>query len=260
MTGRDRIAIIVVVTAAALAAYWFLLFAPKREEASALGAKVTTQRQRLQTAQTELAASQAARATYAANYAAVAELGKAVPPDDDIASLVYQLDSTAGASSIDFRSIKLVSTNAGVAATPAPSAAGATPVAAPSQATTAALPPGASVGPAGLATMPFTFSFDGQFRSLAGFFDRVDHFIDVNPRALGANGRLVMINGFSMTFSQGGYPRLKANVAATAYLLPAGQGLTNGGSPSAPAQSGAQPASSPGAGAPTTTPATASTP
>lgn len=270
MTRRDRVALTVVAVAVALAAYWFLLFAPKREEAARLQGQVAQQRQRLQTAEANLAASQAARSSYAANYTAVARLGKAVPADDDVPSLVYQLDSSANASTVDFQSIKLEGGSPG--STPAPAApipppsgsssgastastpTSATPgaPAAPTQAATAALPPGAVVGPAGLATMPFTFAFNGSFRQLSDFFGRVQRYIDADARRVTATGRLLTLNSISLTFSGRGYPHLKANVSATAYLLPASEGLLNGASPTAPPQGAAQPASSPGSASPTT--------
>ncbi len=304
MTRRDRIALTVVVAVAALAAYWFLLLAPKRDEAAAVQGQLTQQQQRLQTAQSDLSASQAARASYAANYTAVAQLGKAVPADDDVPSLVYQLDSTAGSSSVNFQSIKLDSSgtptplpapasppaagSSGSAASSGSSSAGGsatsggaatssgsttaagssptssssaptTTAAAPTQAATASLPPGAVVGPAGLATMPFTFSFDGNFSHLSDFFGRLERFISADRRGVAATGRLLTINGVSLTFGSTGYPHLTASVSATAYLLPASEGLLNGASPGGPTQGGGQPVSSSG-GTPSTAPATVTAP
>jgi hypothetical protein len=253
MTGRDRIALMVVVSVVSVVAFWFLALAPKRQEAASLGAQVTEQQQRLTAARSNLTASQVARSSYAVNYAAVAQLGKAVPANDDIPSLVYQLDSTAKGSGVNFQVIKL--TGAGAAApapapaTPAPPASGdsgaqaasATTPAAPTQAATAALPPGAVVGPAGIATMPLEFSFNGSFPRLSTFFGRLDGFIRPRPTGVDARGRLLTINAFSLKFSNKGYPHLKATVNATAYLLPADEGLLAGASPSAPAQGGVQP-------------------
>lgn len=286
MTRRDHIALTVVVGLAALLAYWFLLLAPKREEASTLKEKVTQERTRLQTAQADLAASQAARASYAANYTAVAQLGKAVPADDDVPSLVYQLDSTAGASGVDFQTIKLASGAASAPPPPAPpagkggeaasasstspggssAAASSSPPAgtasapaAPTQAATAPLPPGAIVGPAGIATMPFDFSFNGSFFRLSNFFGRVQRYVDATRAGIDTTGRLLTINSIAITFTAKGYPHLKATVSANAYLLPASEGLLNGARPSAPPQGGAQPVSNQGA-APPVAPATAAAP
>lgn len=254
MTGRDRIALFVVVSVVSVVAFWFLALAPKRKEAAALGVQVTEQQQRLATAQSSLAASEAARSSYAANYTTVARLGKAVPADDDIPSLVYQLDRAANGVGVNFQVIKLTGGVSGGAPAPAPAApappasggSGAQPAstttpAAPTQAATAALPPGAVVGPAGIATMPLEFTFDGSFPQLSNYFGRLEAFIRARSNGVDARGRLLTINAIGLEFGSKGYPHLKATVNATAYLLPASEGLLAGASPSAPAQSGAQP-------------------
>jgi len=123
--------------------------------------------------------------------------------------------------------------------------------AAPTQAATAALPPGAVVGPAGIATMPLDFTFDGSFSRLSDFFGRLDGFIQARPAGVDARGRLLTINAFAMEFGSKGYPQLKATVNATAYLLPASEGLLAGASPAAPAQGGAQPVANPAPANPT---------
>jgi hypothetical protein len=280
VTARDRIALTVVVVMALLGAYWFLLLGPKRGEASQLKRQVEQQETRLQTARQTVAAAQQARTSYPANYAAVARLGKAVPADDDIPSLLYQLDKTAKGNGADFRLIKLLGGSSGapapVAAAPAagqpgaapggqqqggPQPASGTPTApAPaSQGATATLPPGAVVGPAGLATMPFSFRFEGTFFRLTDFFGSVERYISATNRTINVSGRLLTVNGIGVVFTRKGYPHMRAVVSATAYVLPNSEGLANGATPSTPPQGGAQPAAAPG-GAPPTAPATATAP
>ena len=283
MTGRDRIALTVVVSVALVVSFWFLLLGPKRGEASRLGRQVAQQETRLQTARQTVAAAQQARASYPANYAAVARLGKAVPADDDIPSLLYQLDSTAKANGADFRLVKLVGGAPGAAPAAAPAggqpaqqpggqpaggqpAGGSQPAtgtpgspAAPSQAATATLPPGAVVGPAGLATMPFGFRFEGDFFQLTNFFGSIERYIAANNRQISVSGRLLTLDGIGVVFTRKGFPHMRAVVTATAYVLPNTEGLVNGATPSAPPQGGAQPASTP-SGAPPTAPATVTGP
>lgn len=249
MTQRDRIALTVVIVAALLAGFWFLLMAPQRDKASKLGTQLTQQRQRLATARSDEAASRAAHAQYARNYASVAQLGKAVPADDQVPSLVYQLSSTAASAGVQFQSIKLQSAGSGAAAPPTASPAS------PTQAATASLPPGAVVGPAGFPTMPFSFTFEGSFFRLSDFFARVEGLIQSRKRGLSVRGRLLTIDGLALTAGPQGFPTMKASVAATAYLLPAEQGLTNGATPTAPPASGAQPVSTTSTAAPKTPPA-----
>ncbi|MFN8133095.1 MAG: hypothetical protein U0R70_16245 [Solirubrobacteraceae bacterium] len=279
MTRRDRIVVLILVGVAALAAFWFLVLGPKRDEADKLGKQAAAAELRRDQAQASVDASRAARAQYAADYATVARLGKAVPVDDDVPGLVYQLSATAGQAGVDFRSVKLDAGGAGgssaSSSAPAPSApsssgsqgasgqsgSGSQPVAAPapgaaaSQSATATLPPGATVGPAGFPTMPFSFTFEGSFFRLADFFRDVERYIKPAKDTVAVRGRLLMVNGISLTAAGRGFPLMRAQVSAMAYLLPADQGLTNGASPAAPGTG--QPVSATTTAAPPTTAATA---
>jgi hypothetical protein len=109
VTRRDRIVIVVVAAVAVVGAFWMLALKPKRDQAAKLGKDLAAAHQRLDQAQRDVREGEFARAGYAANYSAVARLGKAVPSDDDVPSLVYQLDSTARSTGVDFRSVKLTS-------------------------------------------------------------------------------------------------------------------------------------------------------
>ncbi len=254
MTARDRIVIIVVGAVVGLAAFWFLALAPKREEAKSIRDKVAQEQSRLQTARQAADAAEAARRRYDSDYATVARLGKAVPSEDETATLVYQLETAARKAHVDFRSIKLESsgsptqtnsTPAGTAAAAgaaegnkpadpnAAPAAGAAPVA-PVAAAAATLPPGASVGPAGFPTMPFSFTFEGTFFNMERFLREVDRFTRTLNNQITVNGRLLTVDGVGLVAGRGGFPRVKASVRATAYLLPADQGLTAGATPAAP--------------------------
>ena len=252
MTTRDRLVIVGVLLVAALAGFWFLALAPKRKEAADLQAQIATQTQQLTTAQARATEARQAKARYNEDYAAVAKLGKAVPKSDALPSLVYQLQSVAHSARIDFTSLK-ISGGGGQGPTPAaaaaPAAAGgatasgsssgssssnssassgsssSTPAApattqpAPAtQAAAATLPPGATVGSAGFPTMPFSFVFSGTFFDMERFFGDVQKFVRVKGKEVDANGRLLSVDGFSLVAGPGGFPNVKANVVATAYL------------------------------------------
>ena len=253
MTTRDRIALTVVIAAVLVGGFWFLVLGPQRSRATKLGTQLNKEQQRLTAAQSEVTQSRAARAEYPVNYATVARLGKAVPSTDDVPSLVYQLSSTAQTTGVDFRTIKLQNASSGAtaapaSATPAPApgkastaSASTTAPAAATQAATATLPPGAVVGPAGFPTMPFSFTFEGSFFRLSSFFSRLERQIQSSRRGLSVRGRLLTVDGLALTAAGQGFPHMKAAVAATAYLLPADQGLTNGATPSTPPAGSAQP-------------------
>jgi hypothetical protein len=267
VTSRDRIAAIAVGSVVLLAAFWFFMLGPKRKDADALSAKITQAQTRLDAARQATAAAATARTRYDEDYATVAKLGKAVPADDDVASLVYQLDHVSRGSHIDFRSIKLNSSGAAapVAAPPVAQAAavagatdsgkdGATTPPATgvpaSQSSAAGLPPGSTVGSAGFPTMPFSFVFDGSFFNMEHFFTGVQRFAAVHGDSLSVRGRLLTVDSFALTASTDGFPKVKASINATAYLVPQDEGLTGGATPQGPAA--ATPAA---AGAPAASPA-----
>jgi hypothetical protein len=261
VTSRDRIVGLVVGAVALLGAFWFLALSPKRKDAADLSAKITQAQQRLDTARQSVATATAARKRYDVDYAAVAKLGKAVPADDDVASLVYQLNHVSQDAHIDFRSIKLNSSGA----TPPPAAppvaqaaavasasgdsssssssststtsSSTTPPATgvpASQTAAAGLPPGSTVGSAGFPTMPFSFVFDGSFFDMEHFFSGIQRFATLNGDQLSVRGRLLTVDGFTLTASRFGFPKVKASINATAYLVPQDQGATGGATPAGP--------------------------
>ena len=241
MTARDRSVLIVVAMLGVLGAFWFLAISPKRKEASDVAAEVAAAQTRFDAAQASAASADAARKQYSTDYATVARLGKAVPVDDDMPSLVYQLSHTAKVNHVDFRSIKLTSTGGGTAAPTGAAAAvasangntsatGSTPAAT----VTPALPPGATVGTAGFPTMPFSFNFTGSFRNMQRFLKAIDGFTAVKGKSINVKGRLLTVDGVGLKAGVKGFPDVDATVAVTAYLLPADEGLTAGATPATP--------------------------
>ena len=251
---RGQIAGVVAVIAV-LGAFWMLALAPKREKSATVAGQVTEARQRLAAATSAAGNARNARAAYQRDYATVARLGKAVPADDDIASLLFQLESVAKKSKIDFRAFKLVGGGSPAEPTPAAAAAPttgagaktgtgadktATTPADPSAATPATpaisqAPPGASVGSAGLLTMPFTFTFDGGYLPMQRLLGSIDRLADATGDTIFVNGRLLTVDGFSLVASRDGFPKVKAQVSATSYILPASQTATLLATPSSPA-------------------------
>jgi hypothetical protein len=273
MSGQGRIAVAGVALVAAVAAFWFLVLAPKRADIASVHDAVAQADARRATAENAAAAAQRTRTAYQHDYATLARLGKATPADDDVASLVYQLEALARANKVDFRAVKLTGTAAAPAPAPAPAASepGATdatakdtaakdPTAAPPTTPVAPAitqaPPGAVVGEAGLITLPFTFTFDGGYLPMQRMLGAIDRLADRTDGAISVRGRFVTVDGFALDASRLGFPKVKATVSATAYIVPATEGITGGATPQGPAAGAvSQPGSSP-AGA--TPPATAS--
>ena len=214
MTARDRTLLIALAAVATVAAFWFVGLKPKRAEIASLDSQIVTQTERLQTARRTVAAGVAAKADYPRDHATVLELGKALPADDDLPSLLYELDAASRGAHIDFESIK----RGAAAGSPAPTSATAPTGTAATSA--AALPPGAVVGTAGLATLPFTFTFRGSFFDLQHFLASVDGFVRSSDAGVAVRGRLLTVNGVSLVPNEAGLARIEANIAATAYIAP----------------------------------------
>jgi hypothetical protein len=246
MTGRDRIVLIVFASLAVLAAVWLLAVSPERKRATELATKVSTAQAQLTTAESEVASARGAQARYTAEYASVVSLGKAVPPSQEVSSLIYQLDQASNRKQVEFNSI---TSGSGAGASPASTAAAATP----------------GTALAGFTQMPFTFVFNGSFLDLYHLFQQLNHYtLRTASGGLEVSGRLLTIQSLKLapdtvaaqgTGKAGGKSaeQLTGTITAAAYVLPASQGLTGGATPASPA-GGASPAaaSSAAVGSPTT--------
>jgi Tfp pilus assembly protein PilO len=251
MTGRDRMVIMAIAVLAILAGGWLLVVSPERKEAAQAETKIESARTALQTAQSQAASERSAEARYASAYVSVVKLGKAVPPQQEVPSLVYELERASNQRSIDFNSITSSSTSG-------------TPSAAASSTSTA------SATPAAFTQMPFTFIFKGSYFGLAHLLGQIDGLARtttttgagaskssdasaLTPTGVQVNGRLLTIQGVNLALeNQGGASagsaktgsELTATITATAYVLPASQGLTAGATATGPAGSAAASAAS----------------
>ncbi len=137
LSDRDRKILIGIVPLLAIVAYWFLVLAPKREEASAAAEELTVQEERRDKAQANLTAAKGAKKDFSADYTQIVRLGKAIPASVDMPSLIVQLDSAAEGTGIVFTKIKTGERVETPAAAP-PTGSPTTPPADPSQQTPAA--------------------------------------------------------------------------------------------------------------------------
>jgi hypothetical protein len=250
VTARDRIVIMVVLALAAVAASWMFVVSPKRSEASSLNTQVSSEQSQLTAAQGQVAAGMSARRQFAGQYAQLAKLGEAVPPDDDIPSLIYQVQSAAQASRVTFRGLQLSSAGASSSSSSSSSSpSGQTPA--------AQLPPGAAVGAAGLPTEQFTITLSGNYFNLSGFFNKLEGFVASDSGTLVIRGRLMTINAISLVPGPTGFPQITASVSATTYIVPPTEGSFGGATPAGPAPT--TPAQASSSGSSTTPPAAAVT-
>lgn len=256
LSATNRMIVAMVALAVLCIAFLVLVLGPKRQEASDLGAKIGDLKASLAQHEQEVAAALAARQSFPTDYQQLVVLGKAVPGDDDIASLLVQVNRIAGAAGVTFRNLELSAAAGAPAAAPAPApaASGAVPAAAPASPTEVAastLPLGATVGPAGLAVMPYTLTFDGSFFQVADFIDGLDALVETTNDNVSVDGRLITIDAFSLAPDPaGGFPALQATFSVTTFLTPPTQGITAGATPIAPAPATATPVATTTGGAP----------
>ena len=243
--SSSNLAVVGVLAVSAIAgAFWVLALSPKREEASKLDAEATQVKSSLASHRAEIAAGEEARDDFADEYQRLVVLGKAVPGDDDTASLLVQVNIIAAAAGVQFSNLVLSSEGSEEtteAAAPAP--AGSTPIS-PTEVAASTMPLGATVGPAGLGVMRYTLSFGGSFFEVADFIEGLDSLVETQNEKVTVDGRLLTINGFSLQAApKAGFPLLEATFSVTTYLTPPGEGLTGGVSPESAGPAEATPAS-----------------
>jgi hypothetical protein len=227
VTRSTKLLIPAVIAVAVAAAFWFLVLAPKREEITKLDAEMTQQESAAAQAEQQAAGYQQAKDDYRKNYTTVVRLGKAVPTDDDVRSLLVQLDATAKESKVDFRSLAL--SGGGAAPTGSTGTAGAT-----GSGQLAPAPGAVPVGSAGFSAMPFNFTFSGSFFRLSDFFSRLERFVTVQNNNIDVTGRLLLLGSIAITPDSGDLNSLQAQVGATTYIVPPTEGVTAGATPGGP--------------------------
>jgi hypothetical protein len=250
MTGRDRMVLIGVVVLAVLAGAWLLVVSPERQQAGKLDAQVAADKAQLATAESSLSNARSAQTQYAAAYASLVSLGKAVPASQEVPSLIYQLAQASRRRSVEFSSI--------TSGTGAASSSSSSTPAAPTPTTTAAA--------GGFTQMPFTFVFNGNYFDLEHLFQQLNRFtLRTSSGGLQVSGRLLTIQSVKLAplsssgleTGQAASGELSGSITATAYVLPAGQGLTGAATATSPAGATTPASSTTGAPSSPTAPAIA---
>ena len=222
-----KTALAVVFVIAIAAAFWLILLAPKRDQANELKDQAATLSAELESAQAQANEALAARKDFAADYAQLVQIGKAVPVDAATASLLVELEVLGDLSHTSFNSISLGTGEGGEG-----SGEGGEPQSLP--------PLGATTGPSGLLAMPYSLEFEGGFFEIARFIQGLDSLVKTKSGAVDARGRLVSVDSFELTpvdkgGEAGGSSLLSAHFSVSTYVTPPGQGLTAGATAAGPA-------------------------
>ncbi|MBJ7518774.1 MAG: hypothetical protein JHC84_03660 [Solirubrobacteraceae bacterium] len=245
MTSQDRTVIMLVLCVVLAGAGWFLAIKPKRAEVAEVTTQVEVAQQAADQAAASAATARAAKAAYRDDYSTVTRLGKAVPVDDDVASLVYQLETTAEGTDINFESVTVAEGVAPVAAAPAEGTDGAEGedgAAEGAEAETAA-----GTLPGQVTEVPITLTFDGGYFDMTRFLRKIDRYTLIRGNdEIDVRGRLLAVNSVKLSPGSKGFPDVQAEVTVSAYRAPLpevdGQGATAAAG-ATPAATGATPAS-----------------
>jgi Tfp pilus assembly protein PilO len=243
MTRKNTLLLGVAAAVVAIAAFYFLALSPKRDEIAKLDADIAAKATELEQARMTLSTYEQARGTYKENYATLVRLGKAVPADDDVRSLLVQLEATADRSGVDFQKIEVGSGSA--------PATGETPAAVAGE--LAKAPGTVDMAAGALSAMPFNLTFNGGYFNLQTFLARLERFVTVNNERIDATGRLLRLETIKLQPAPAGFPQMRAEIGAATYLVPAPEAVPAAGAATATAT----PAPTADAAVPPTTTATA---
>ena len=200
LEGKSKNVVIgaMLLVAAIAGAFWVLALSPKREEAKELGMQIERLESSLAQHEAEANAAEEARKSFPVSYRKLVVLGKAVPGDDDTASLLVQITRIADKAEVRFQTLKLNPGSGEETEAPAPVGATGEPVSA-TEAAASLLPLGAGIGPAGLAVMPYTLTFQGSFFKIADFIRGLDSLVKTTSEEALVDGRLITVDGFSLS-------------------------------------------------------------
>jgi Tfp pilus assembly protein PilO len=237
MSSSNRMIVAMLVVVALAIAFWMMLLSPKRDEVAKLDQQVSQREETLAVHQSEVQRGLEARRAFPREYQQLVVLGKAAPAEDDTASLLVQLNRIAKSSQVRFQTFVLTPASGGeealVEAPVEEAATGAAP--SPTEVAASKLPLGAAIGPAGLAVMPYTLSFEGSFFHLADFIHGLDSLVETKNSRVNVTGRLITINGFTLKAGEAkGFPFLRAEFTVSTFLVPPEQGVTGGATPASP--------------------------
>ncbi len=248
LSESNKTILAILVVAALAVGFWVLLLSPKREEVNKLSGEADVLRASLAESERQVAEAETAKRAFPGDYRRLVVLGQAVPSNEETSSLLVEVNRIAHQAKVRFESIRLDSSSgessaetAPAAPTPETTGAAGAPIAEtvpPTEAAASLLPLGATIGPAGLGVMPYKLTFSGSFFQIADFIAGIDSLVRGDGEQVDVEGRLLTLDGFSLTEEQGrGFPYLEASFSVKTYLTPPGQAA----SAAAPVDSSAAP-------------------
>lgn len=207
----------IAVVAVAVAGYIFGI-RPKRAEAAKLGDEVAALEVQLDAAQ-KLAGDESKGPETQIRVASVIELAKAMPDAEDMAGIVYELNSQAESAGVEFSNIQ----------------------------------PGAPAIGSGYTVIPLSLTFEGNYYDLTELLYSLRNLVAVRDGVLASDGRLFNVDAIDFQEGTGGFPQVKGVLTVSAYTYGADAGAV------VPVGGTSTPAASSGTTTTTTTTTTATT-
>jgi Tfp pilus assembly protein PilO len=168
---------------------YFMLVRPPRAESATLDEEIVALEQKVDAA---LAASQGGEAHAAVRVAEVLELAKAIPGEEDMAGIILELNSVAGAAGTRFLSIT----------------------------------PGAPAEKGDYRALPIALTFEGSYYDLTDFLFRLRNLVAVRDGKLAVKGRLYTLDTLDLHGAPEGFPQIEAVLTISAYVYGAGAAAT----------------------------------
>ena len=244
MTSRDRLVITIVATLVAIAAAWLLVIQPsamRPPSSAARSARPAAARQRADPDRHGPRRPEHVRQQLQGRRSA----RRGVPSDDNVPSLIYQLQNAASKAGGRLQDPEADPDRARRRRRRRPDAPSSTstPREPPPRPRRRSCPRGRrwarrvsrrcrSHSPSRATSSTWPISSTGS-----------KQFVVATNKHVSISGRLMTLNAISLGAATQGFPHITATISATTYLVPPAQGVLNGGTPSAPAGSGTQSAS-----------------
>jgi Tfp pilus assembly protein PilO len=106
LTSRDRKIVMGIVPLALFLVYWFMILSPKQSEGDKVASELTQAQTKRDAAEQQVTQLNAAKASFASDYATVIRLGKAIPTTVDMPTLLVQLNNAAKGTGVHIQDLK----------------------------------------------------------------------------------------------------------------------------------------------------------
>ncbi len=169
-----------------LVAWWFLIIGPKRDDAATKEATYQTEKATYDQSYARVQRIDEERAAAGQATSDLLKLNKLIPLDNQVPSMIVELQATANEAGIKF--LKIV-------------------------------PNAAVAGTGGGTIVPFELNFQGQYYDVNDFLYRVENFARMEGNDVTVSGRLISVATLQLVEPEAGaFPEVLVKMGANAYM------------------------------------------